>query len=504
MQIPPTLGVPLARQHPDGVTFTPNDMAGFTRYSNRRVSEISAPTDDSAHARVVRAHEICHAVSSPQRVAWHDDFSFFALQATEDLHVHALFVSRGLTPRNPAFCRDCKCVYYQELRSLQPVANMTADPAMHSFIARLWPQLILQILRAESLDYATIIHPPLQNYPFRRHNNPQFRRSKMRARTRKMMKATIDRILRTPECESKFNEIMKRHQWGKNRHRTNLRHTCRLIDQLISMNPWLTPKPSNSESPNPPKPNGSKPSGRKGPGKTPKEDSLLRPFPTGTTYEVDPDLRVIIVRPPLTQPTTERLRARTRASRSGTKIRFRGLLNRLIDPSSNSPLYRKRSREFAGSIMIDYSGSMPLDTESLTEFCESLPFGTIRYYYGPSPSSWWKEADGIIVEWARDGKRADAIYDRCSSGNCIDASAYELLMRDPGPRFFVDDDGACGSNFDKTDEGYRMTISEFASMRQRNSENGIVHHINVDSPECHYSGLSRMEWAIKKIRSLLP
>ena len=267
------------------------------------------------------------------------------------------------------------------------------------------------------------------------------------------------------------------------------------------MNPWGKPASKPQPSPEP----GNKPrrKGSKGPITTTDEEQLLRLFPEGITYEVDPDLRVIIIRPPLTRPTTERLRARTRAARSGTKIRFRGLLNRLVDPSSNSPLYRKRSREFAGSIMIDYSGSMPLDTQVLTDFCESLPFGTIRYYYGPPPSGWRDQADGIIIEWAKDGKRAETIFHRDRSGNEIDATAYEMLMRDPAPRFFVDDAGECGANFDLDYPGYRMDQTEFRDMRDANSEDGIVHHINIDSNERCESGLPQMEWAIKKIRSLL-
>lgn len=505
MQIPPTLGVPLARQHPDGVTFTPNDKAGFTRYTKRKVSEISAPVHDTAYARVIRAHEICHAVSSPHRVAWQDDYSFFALQATEDLHVHALFKSRGLTTNNPAFCRDCKAVYFQEMRSLQGPVKLIDNPAMHPMLAMMWPQLVLQILRAESLDVATIFFfPPCPLYPFRRHPNMRDRRDKMWHRTKSLMEKTHYRLLRTDENHQRFHAIMSWNRDGKNKARINLRHTCEMIQELIDNNPWVAPPPTGT--PRNKSATGDKPSGRKAlepNGMLPEESELLRYFPPDTTYEVDPDLRVIIIRPPLTRSTTERLRAKTRAARSGTKIRFRGLLNRLIDPSSNSPLYRKRSREFAGSIMIDYSGSMPLDTQVLTDFCESLPFGTIRYYYGPAPIAWQGQADGIIVEWAKNGKRAEKIFARDRNGNEIDVSAYYLLMRDPAPRFFVDDEGECGANFDPDSPGYRMSQMKFRKMRTANSEAGIVHHINVDSPEQHVSGLHRMDWAIKKIRSLL-
>jgi len=491
VQIPPTLGVPLSRQHPDGVTFKPVPDGGRTSYLSRKVSEISAPDTQTANGRVIRAHELMHAVSSPQRVAWHDDHTFFALQATEDLHVHALFRKKGLTSGNPQFAADIATVYLRELRDLSGWATLTRDPKHHHILAQAWPMLVLQMLRAESLDTS------VRTDSWHTSGLPDRQIESLNRIMRRRMETGTFALLRTPENRSLFRRIMNRQWRGSNGSRRGLRATCALIDELIASNPWLPVTPCD---------NGDGRAGDKAaPAKSPTlgapRDTLTRYFPEGTTYDLDPELRVIIVRPPLTKPSSERLRARTRPARTGTKLRIRGLLNRIVDPQSNAPLYTKRSREFAGSVMIDYSGSMPLNTDSLTRLCEAMPFGTIRYYYGPAPIGYAEQADGIIVEWARDGRRADRIFDRHCTGNEIDASAYELLLRDRGPRFFIGDDGECGANFDDEQPGYRMSLGAFARRARADTESGVVTYINVDDLTTRDS--ERVDAAIAKIRSLV-
>lgn len=493
MQIPPTLGVPLSRQHPDGVTFKPVPDGGRTSYRHRKVSEISAPDTQTANGRVIRAHELMHAVSSPQKVAWHDDHSFFALQATEDLHVHALFRKKGLTSGNPQFAADIATVYLRELRDLSGWATLTHEPKHHPILAQAWPMLVLQMLRAESLDAS------IRCDGIYRSGLPARQIHSLNRIMKRRLESGPFALLRTPENRSLFRRIMNRHWRGSNGSRRGLRYTCRLIDELIAANPWLPVTPCDTDGDGTPKKKGD-------PAKSPSIDApketLSRYFPEGTTYELDPELRVIIVRPPLVKPSSERLRARTRPARTGTKLRIRGLLNRIVDPQSNAPLYTKRSREFAGSVMIDYSGSMPLDTDSLTRLCEAMPFGTIRYYYGPAPHGYGKDADGIIVEWARDGRRAERIFQRCSTGNEIDAAAYDLLLRDRGPRFFIGDDGECGANFDSDMPGYRMSTGEFHRRARADTQSGTVTYINVDALARPLDD-DRIDAAISKIRSMV-
>jgi hypothetical protein len=492
VQIPPTLGVPLSRQHPDGVTFKPVPDGGRTSYRHRKVSEISAPDAQTANGRVIRAHELMHAVSSPQKVAWHDDHSFFALQATEDMHVHALFRKKGLTSGNPQFAADIATVYLRELRDLSGWATLTHEPKHHQILAQAWPMLVLQMLRAESLDHA------IRYDGLYRAGLPARQIQPLNRIMARRMESGPYALLRTIKNRTLFRLIMSR-QWG-NHSRRRLRGTCVLIDELIAANPWLPVTPCDTDGNGIPK---KKKDGQ--PVKSPSIDSpretLSRHFPEGTTYEIDPELRVIIVRPPLVKPSSERLRARTRPARTGTKLRIRGLLNRIVDPQSNAPLYTKRSREFAGSVMIDYSGSMPLNTDSLTRLCEAMPFGTIRYYYGPAPYGYGKDADGIIVEWARDGRRAERIFQRCSTGNEIDAAAYDLLLRDRGPRFFIGDCGECGANFDSDEPGHRMSTGEFHRRARADTASGTLTYINVDDLASNPD--DRIDAAISKIRSMV-
>lgn len=115
-----------------------------------------------------------------------------------------------------------------------------------------------------------------------------------------------------------------------------------------------------------------------------------------------------------------------------------------------------------GTIVIDASGSMEIDSDKLAAICRLLPAATIAYYFGTD------DFEGQMYVYARNGKRADHTPIE-GADNSVDGPALKWLLKEPGPRYFVTDIEFCGAG-----QLSYLAIAHFESCVR----NGSIEHIN--------------------------
>ena len=142
-----------------------------------------------------------------------------------------------------------------------------------------------------------------------------------------------------------------------------------------------------------------------------------------------------VVEAPLTQehPGARKLRPKWRAAAEGVRI---GALHRW---AVDKAVFRRRVRQYGGSILIDMSGSMSLQAEDVDALLDaSRGAATVAVYSGRGDR-------GELRVVARNGRRAAPEHlSRFGGGNIVDAPALEWLSKQPEPRCWVSDNGVSG------------------------------------------------------------
>lgn len=123
-------------------------------------------------------------------------------------------------------------------------------------------------------------------------------------------------------------------------------------------------------------------------------------------------------------------------------------------------VFHRVKKTSGGSVLIDDSGSMGLDSEDLDEMIEAAPASIVAVYAGNDGSD-----GGEIRVVAKDGKRAKAedLSIGNYGGNGIDGPALEWLGQQPYPRIWITDGGVTAVS----DHSYRRLHQEAADICRR-------------------------------------
>jgi hypothetical protein len=100
---------------------------------------------------------------------------------------------------------------------------------------------------------------------------------------------------------------------------------------------------------------------------------------------------------------------------------------------------KRKKRQGGGSVLVDVSGSMALDTDDINRIVEGSPEATLIAIYS---------GDGAVGQLrivVADGKRSDEVSPYGIS-NVIDVPALEWLSFQPAPRVWMSDGGVTGIN----------------------------------------------------------
>lgn len=141
----------------------------------------------------------------------------------------------------------------------------------------------------------------------------------------------------------------------------------------------------------------------------------------------------------------------------GAYIQARKLAS-LVGPVPTGRVFsRKLQGNYGGTILLDASGSMGINSQRLAALAESLPMGTVAYYSAPH--------DSDVATDYETGKRGLVTGNLCiyshnmrayvypgsgplpyhESGNLVDLHALDWLLKQPGPRFIMTDGGFTGN-----------------------------------------------------------
>lgn len=118
-------------------------------------------------------------------------------------------------------------------------------------------------------------------------------------------------------------------------------------------------------------------------------------------------------------------------------------LSAVISGDASGLFLRRRKIHPGGVVLIDSSGSMNVDAETLNKLCAIIPTATVAFYSGHD-NGW----SGKLCIYAHNRKRFSGspdLLDRFQyGGNCVDVPALRWLLAQPAPRYLVSDCAFCG------------------------------------------------------------
>jgi len=165
-----------------------------------------------------------------------------------------------------------------------------------------------------------------------------------------------------------------------------------------------------------------------------------------------------IVRLPLVEPCHSAAPVARLAS-SGSIVHRPRLVRALIQRSTVG-LFRRRVHREGGTVLLDASGSMGIDSERLSAICRALPFATVAYYDGWGSCA-RDGAYGELCIFAERGLRASSAP-IASGGNEVDLYAIRWLLAQPGPSVLVTDGEFCGGPVGQDIEASKLLASAVA------------------------------------------
>ena len=148
--------------------------------------------------------------------------------------------------------------------------------------------------------------------------------------------------------------------------------------------------------------------------------------------------RMRISEPPLPHVCAPGLRGRARGRRSAPE----GTVLRDISRFAHDQrvfLARAPRRRGGGSVLIDTSGSMSLDSHDIDQIIEAAPGATLVAIYSG------RDVDGELRVVVRAGRRIGVEgLEPYGPGNVVDLPALEWLAKQPAPRVLISDGGFTG------------------------------------------------------------
>ena len=146
---------------------------------------------------------------------------------------------------------------------------------------------------------------------------------------------------------------------------------------------------------------------------------------------------------------------------SGKRIKAKKLAT-IVGPGVHR-IFTKTLRRKGGTVLIDASGSMSFTIDELLALVTSAPLATIAFYNAPDDhhktGNLWifaqkarRAADLSLVKreakYMRDSRgrlvKDKSVTDYYGTGNVVDMQALQWLLAQPGPRYFVTDQGFTG------------------------------------------------------------
>lgn len=157
---------------------------------------------------------------------------------------------------------------------------------------------------------------------------------------------------------------------------------------------------------------------------------------------------------PLSVSTANRRPTRIRTN-VGMRINAKRLASAFISKST-SRLFLRKHHDAGGTVLVDASGSMHMDEDTLSSVVRNAPAAKVAYYYGhgDGPSS-----NGLLFVYAQGGKRFAGTPPRSGGGNSVDYWAVKWLLAQPGPRVIVTDGGFCGGPDAQAGEAMTLLVA---------------------------------------------
>lgn len=386
-------------------------IAGYTQYDGDRVTRVVVPRAESAQDRVVRMHELLHAKHSPIKHRLPKGCTDLAYQIYEDSRVHGVYWPAHLpTSRDREISRCELAVALRDLRTLDHRESIPRDQ---------WDHSVLVAIRS-----LTIIYRHLGNMPcvpasaYRRREKMLKRINRLRSR--------VNRYFPLDDTRNVMSRIVNTRIEIKPTERTRLIRAVQAL--LIGGSPEPLPILQDQGIPNP-EPEDRKPSKSKKLG-----------------------IEMAVYEPTRSVPCLPASKREKRYSPNGGRLNVAGI-PRFITQWDSRRLFRTtpQRQSWTGTVLIDGSGSMGVDSARLARLCAAIPGATVAYYSGDKSIQWkhpnpiYDDIEGTLVVFARNGTRIDATETPChSADNEVDAAAIEWLVQQPGPWVLVTDLRFCG------------------------------------------------------------
>ena len=172
-----------------------------------------------------------------------------------------------------------------------------------------------------------------------------------------------------------------------------------------------------------------------------------------------------VVEAPLDLPHTAAQRGLRRAWRPATEGARLGRLHRFC---LDRAVFRRPVRRWGGSVLIDTSGSMRLDSEDIDAILAATRgVALVAIYSG-------RGAEGELRVVARGGHRAAADQlEPYGGGNIVDLPALDWLARQPRPRIWVSDGGVTGVGDNASPEHTQRCADARAPLQLRSLEDAL-------------------------------
>lgn len=156
-----------------------------------------------------------------------------------------------------------------------------------------------------------------------------------------------------------------------------------------------------------------------------------------------------MVYPPLVQSLGTRVLGKSKKN-SDIGVNPKNMHRRLTD----NKVFQVKAKRKSGTVLIDVSGSMHLDTEDIFEIISTLPASTVAIYSGMSYPSHVEphEVKGQLQIVGKDGKYVGEIPEH-GLNNLIDGPAIDWLSKQAEPRILVSDLLFTGVNYNRTSGG---------------------------------------------------
>lgn len=165
----------------------------------------------------------------------------------------------------------------------------------------------------------------------------------------------------------------------------------------------------------------------------PRELQQLRPLAVRYNDSLGRWGHMVIEKPPLAVPIREAINAlRLRPGYSGA---FRYPLRAAI-PAMDGRAFGQRKRLPGGTLLIDFSGSMQINSEQIAEVVRQRPAATVATYQGEDGNN--AGAEGWLRIIARRGRMEGEIKHYCGN-NLIDGPALDWLGKQARPRAWISD-----------------------------------------------------------------